>query len=114
MSVENTGFPEALARLALRASGPGYDPRHAVLDVAPELLAIGPGTVDLPQHLAAELREVLAEFRAVLPPYPSRRHTSPLFDRAGLGRVGYDRAERLVGRLAALAKAVRKADLKAT
>lgn len=100
---------ETLSRLALRVTVPEYDPRHAILDVTADLLATEPGAAALPPHLATELRDLLAELCDVQPQFPSRRSTSPLFDRAGLGRLGYARAERLVRRLVALADAVRAA-----
>lgn len=112
MPDERTDLSETLSRLAVRAAAPEYDPRHAILDVAPELLGVGAIRHGLPPHLVAEMRDLTADVRAVLPPFPSRRNTSPLFDRAGLGRVGYQHAERLVRRLVALAKAVRKAGVK--
>jgi hypothetical protein len=99
---------EMLARLARRACDPEYDPRHAVLDVAAELLPLADSAEGLPAHLASELRELISEVRSVQPAFPSRRATSPLFDRAGLGRLGYARAERIVQRLVALARAVEK------
>lgn len=96
---------DVLSRLAVRVSQPGYDPRHAVLDVSAELLPLKERADELPPRLAEELRELLAEVRLVQPNYPSRRETSPLFDREGLGRLGYGRAERIVKRIIALAKA---------
>lgn len=99
---------ETLKRLATRACDPEYDPRHAVLDVAAELLALADVAHGLPANLAAELRELVTEVRSVQPAFPSRRATSPLFDRAGLGRIGYEQAERIVQRLVALARAVER------
>ncbi|HEX6985658.1 MAG TPA: hypothetical protein VF170_09785 [Planctomycetaceae bacterium] len=101
---------ETLHRLAVRLSDPEYDPRHAVLDVAPELFAIEGDAAALPPRLAAEFRELLDEVRRVQPSYPSRRETSPLFDRAGLGRPGRERAERLIRRIVALAAALPRAE----
>lgn len=100
---------ETFTRLAVRVRDPAYDPRHAVLDVAPEFLPLQDAADELPPHLAVELRDLAAEIRSVQPAYPSRRNTSPLFDRAGLGRIGVERAERLVRRIVALARSVEKA-----
>jgi hypothetical protein len=96
---------DVLSRLAVRVSEPGYDPRHAILDVSGELLPLAGEADRLPPRLAGELGELLAQVRLVQPNYPSRRETSPLFDREGLGRLGYERAERIVKRLVALARA---------
>lgn len=101
---------DTLAHIAVRVSDPDYDPRHAILDVTAELTAIEDRAASFPPHLAREFRELLAEIRSVQPQYPSRRETSPLFDRAGLGRIGRERAERLVRRLVALAAALRNAE----
>ena len=101
---------ETLARLATRASIPDYDPRHAILDVAPELLALERDAESLSGSLANELRELVAELKLVQPTYASRRETSPLFDREGLGRPGRERAERLIRRLAGIAAALRTSD----
>ena len=97
---------QTLRRLAERAADPAHDPRHALLDLTVELLALEPEAATLPPAFAVELRAILAELRAVQPAFPSRRNTSPLFDRAGLGRPARQRAERLVRRLAALATAI--------
>lgn len=97
---------ESLTRLAQRVSDPQYDPRHAILDVSSELLSIDTTQGALPENLRLELRELLREVKAVQPSFPSRRATSPLFDREGMGRVGRDRALRLAQRLKALAAAV--------
>ena len=99
---------ETLARLARRASEPGYDPRHAVLDVTAELAAAESDAAQLPPRLRDEFLALLAEVRSVQPDYPSRRETSPLFDRAGLGQPARERAERLVRRLVSLAAAVER------
>lgn len=108
MDLGQPTLAESLARLARRACDPEYDPRHAVLDVAAELLPLADDAGGLPANLAAELRELVSEVRSVQPAFPSRRATSPLFDRAGMGRIGYERAERIVQRLAALARAVER------
>lgn len=100
---------DLLSRLAIRVSDPAYDPRHAILDVTAELNTAVADAVELPPHLAAELRELIDEIRGVQPKYPSRRETSPLFDRAGLGRPGRERAERLVRRLVSLVRSVQRA-----
>lgn len=97
---------ETLRRLARRAGDPEYDPRHALLDISAELIPLANATEGLPPNLVAEFHDLVAEVRSVQPAFPSRRSTSPLFDRAGLGRIGYERAERLVQRLVALARAV--------
>lgn len=99
---------DLLSRLAIRVSDPAYDPRHAILDITAELNSALADTVELPPHLAAELRELCDEIGRVQPTYPSRRETSPLFDRVGLGRPGRERAERLVRRLVSLARSVQR------
>jgi hypothetical protein len=97
---------ESLTRLAQRVSDPQYDPRHAILDVSSELLSIEVTEGTLPESLRLELSELLRDVKAVQPSFPSRRATSPLFDREGMGQVGRDRALRFVQRLKALAAAV--------
>ena len=97
---------EALTRIAIRLRDPAYDSRHAVLDVANDLLALEDSTESLPAPLREEFREILREVREVRPRFPSRRNTSVLFDRAGLGRIGRERADRLVRRQIALAAAL--------
>jgi hypothetical protein len=101
-------LPEILGRLALRASDATYDPRHGILDISRELLATEEHAATLPPELASELRELVAEIKLVQPLYASRRETSPLFDREGLGRVGRERAERLARRLAGIAAALQR------
>lgn len=96
---------ETLTRLAKRACDPQYDPRHAILDVSPELLSLDMSQGSLPESLQIELRELLREVNTVQPAFPSRRQTSPLFDREGMGQIGRERATRLVQRLWALASA---------
>jgi hypothetical protein len=96
----------SLAQIARRVSERDYDPRHAVLDVSSELLSLKELAGELPQTLRPEFNELLNEIRAVQPTFPSRRATSPLFDREGMGRIGRDRALRLVQRLRALAAIV--------
>jgi hypothetical protein len=104
---------ETLARLAQRVSDPEYDPRHAILDISAELLALN-DIEPLPPALQVEWRELRDEVRAVQPAFPSRRTTSPLFDRTGLGRPGVERAERLIGRLIALARAANRSQTSQT
>ncbi len=99
---------ETLARLARRVSEPDYEPRRAVLDIAAELMAVEPDADRLPPRLRDELLELLADVRAVQPEYPSRRETSPLFDRRGLGRPARERAARIVRRLVALSDATER------
>lgn len=99
---------ESLSRLAKRVSDPQYDPRHAILDISAELLSLDSSHTPLPANLDRELRELLCEVRKVQPAFPSRRLTSPLFDREGMGQVGRERAIRLVQRLRALAAAVER------
>ena len=101
---------DSLSRLAVRVADPAYDPRHAILDVSAELLPLGDAADGLPPRLRDELRDLLAEVRSVQAAYPSRRETSPLFDRAGLGRPARERAERLVRRLVALAASVKRTE----
>ena len=97
---------ESLTRLARRAADPQYDPRHALLDISDELLSLDQSREALPDNLQRELRELLREVKLIQPAFPSRRLTSPLFDREGMGQVGRERASRLVQRLWALAAAV--------
>jgi hypothetical protein len=99
-------FSDSLNRLAIRVADREYDPRHALLDVSRELQALEPEAAALPATLASEFREILSEIRAVQPVFPSRRETSSLFDRSGLGHPGRERAERLVRRLVSLSRAV--------
>jgi hypothetical protein len=97
---------ESLTRLAQRVADPRYDSRHAILDVSSELLSIDTMQRALPESLRLELSELLRDVKAVQPSFPSRRATSPLFDREGMGQIGRDRALRLVQRLKAVAAAV--------
>ena len=97
---------DILTRLARRTADPQYDPRHAVLDIAPELLSLEASLESLPEAVQFEFRELLREVRKVQPAFPSRRLTSSLFDREGMGQVGRERASRLVQRLRALAAAI--------
>lgn len=99
---------ETLTRLLKRASDPEYDPRHGILDVSAELLALADATEPMPEHLRNEWSELLNEIRAIQPVFPSRRNTSPLFDRASLGRTGHERAQRLIQRLSALTASLRR------
>ena len=98
-------FSDRFSLLAIRVADPDYDPRHALLDVTGDLQALEPAASALPVNLQVEFRELLAEIRDIQPVFPSRRETSPLFDRSGLGRTGRERAERLVRRLVARARA---------
>jgi len=97
---------DSLTRLARRTADPQYDPRHAILDISPELLSLESLLDAWPEQMRLEFRELLREVRKVQPAFPSRRATSPLFDREGMGQVGRDRAMRLVQRLRALAAAI--------
>lgn len=97
---------DSLTRLAKRAADPQYDPRHAILDVSPELVSLELSLKSLPENLQLEFRELLHSVKMVQPAFPSRRATSPLFDREGMGQAGRERAARLVQRLHALAAAV--------
>jgi hypothetical protein len=101
---------ETLARLAVRVSDSRYDARHAILDVSPELLTLESELRTLGGPAETELRELLEELKLVQPVYASRRETSALFDREGLGRPGRERAERLVRRLQGLAAALRRGE----
>ncbi|MBA3311777.1 MAG: hypothetical protein M3552_09920 [Planctomycetota bacterium] len=101
---------ETLARLALRASDRDYDPRHAILDLSSELLALRDASATLPPHLHAEFHDPLTDVEQVQPSFPSRCATSPLFDRAGMGQLGRDRAERLVQRLRAIAATIERSE----
>lgn len=94
---------ETLTRLARRAADPQYDPRHGLLDISTELQNLETQTDQIPPQLRSEWKELLQEIREVQPAFPSRRNTSSLFDRAGMGRIGYDRAQKIISRLAALA-----------
>lgn len=94
---------DTLSQLARRASDPQHDPRHGLLDISSELLSLDTQAEQFPPQLRGEWRDLLSEVSQVQPTFPSRRNTSPLFDRAGLGRIGYDRAQRIIARIAALA-----------
>lgn len=99
---------EALEHLARRAADPQYDPRHAILDISGELQAVDAGE-DWPSELKAEFAELVREIEAVQPVFPSQRRTSVLFDRAGMGQPGLQRARQLVRRLVLLSRAIGRA-----
>ena len=96
---------EALERLARRAADPQYDARHAILDISDELRALR-AEAAWPPELQAEFRALVREIESVQPVFPSQRRTSVLFDRAGMGQPGLERAQRLVRRLVSLSRSV--------
>ncbi len=80
------------------------DLRHTVLDVSADFLATSDQLPGLPAVLSAELRDLRAEVAGVQPRFPSHRKTSVLFDEAGLGQPGRERANRIADRVVALVR----------
>ena len=57
-----------------------------------------------PVRFQAEIRSLMTELDEVKPSFPSQPRSSILYDREGLGKVGKDRATRIVTRITALSR----------
>ncbi|QDT37455.1 hypothetical protein [Stratiformator vulcanicus] len=95
-------LPDQLAVIARRISD--YpDARHAVINVADDFAAVAtsPG---IPDGHRPEFDDLARELSDIKPRFPSQPTTSILFDRAGLGKPGRERALRIAHRIEALSR----------
>lgn len=88
----------------LRHGGP--DVRQAVLEVSGAFLDATSDPALFRPGLRDEVQAIRRELQEIQPRFASHVRTSVLFDREGAGRPGYDRAERLAGRILAVVRAV--------
>lgn len=82
------------------------DLRHTLLEISQLFLDVTADCSGLPERLHDEIGELRAELAEVQPRFPSRRQTSVLFDREGLGRTGRRRAAELAARIIAVCESV--------
>jgi len=95
---------ERLSRISKRISA-YQDRRQALVDVVDEFLAFA-SSPGIPADLKPEVASLAREMEEVKPQFPSHSRTSVLYDTAGLGKPGKDRAARLALRIEALARDV--------
>ena len=97
-----------LARIAARLKTDREDLRHTVLDVADDFLAVASDAGRFDGPLRDEVCEIVQELLEVQPRFKSHRKTSALFDRAGMGLPGKQRAEKLALRIIAVCEAAQR------
>jgi hypothetical protein len=91
-----------LKRIAVRLQSDTDDLRHTLLEISQAFLDVTADCSGLPERLHDEIGELRAELADVQPQFASRRQTSVLFDREGLGRKGRRRAKELAARIMAV------------
>ncbi len=100
-------FQQALSNIVSQFQAADYDARHLLLDLSEKILELAEGvTRFLPEPLKSEWKSICTEVDEVQPSFKSHRKTSILFDRAGMGLPGRNRAIALITRMAALSRAV--------
>jgi len=100
-------FQLALSNIVSQFQAADYDARHLLLDLSEKIQELADRIPQsLPDHLKSEWKAICTEVSEVQPAFKSHRKTSILFDRAGMGQPGRQRAIALITRIAALSRAV--------
>ncbi|QDT64915.1 hypothetical protein [Calycomorphotria hydatis] len=79
------------------------DARQAVVNLREDCIRCL-GDLNPPARFQSEIGSLLKELDEVKPSFPSQPRSSILYDREGLGKVGRDRAKRIVTRIEALSR----------
>ena len=100
-------FQLALSNIVRQFQAADYDARHMLLDFSEKILELADRVPQLlPDPLKSEWKSICTEVDEVQPAFKSHRKTSVLFDRAGMGQPGRQKAIALITRMTALSRSV--------
>lgn len=93
-----------LRLVSIKLKHDDYDIRHAILDIIPDFETVAASSRQFPSRIQTELQSIAAELKELKPAFPSQAKTSVLFDREGLGQIGFKRARDVAQRIVSIAK----------